>query len=136
MEELLRKMGFAIFDHILSPEYSRLMGEDEVDIDYQDFAELMNNVAKERSIRCKLDKRSSDCVMAVVVNQMHDPAGGANIRHSFTIIGADGRIINVNGCDNSQKIKILVQNPNGRAYCEGPSLRKIMERVRGVGYFQ
>ena len=136
MEELLKRIGATIFKHILPNEYDWVTGRDRHHIDYRDFIEIMNNIANEKSIRCKPDKSSSQCVMAVVTSQMYGLAGGDDTHRDFTIIGTDGRIINVKGCDASQKIKIFIQHPNGQIACEEPSPRKVMEQIRQVRYLQ
>lgn len=135
-EELLNKIGFSILKHTLPRTYRRFQRYDNNHINYSDFIDVMNIIAEQRSIRCAPDKRSPECVMAVVMSQMHDLAGGSDRHRAFTIIGTDGRIVKVQVCDASQRIKVFVQHPDGQIYCEDPSPSEIMMRIMEVRFLQ
>jgi hypothetical protein len=132
---LLKKLGLALAKFIIIGEYKRIKNENKRQADYGDFMHLMGKIAELRSVRCKTDELSPECPMAMVINQMYNPdprgtTSGTDTFRMFTIIGSDGQVINVQGFDLSQMIKITVRHTDGKMDVEDIDPSEAMKRIR------
>ena len=133
MEWLLKKLAIEFVKAIGVGEYKRIKEENKRARDYGDFIHLMDDVAKKRLITCKSDELSGDCPMTTVISQFYQDgrttSGTAPLR-IFTVIGSDGQIINIQGFDLSQTIKVTVRHTNGKMDLETVDPVEAMKRIR------
>jgi hypothetical protein len=140
LEWILRKIAIELGKAITLGEYERITNENKRARDYGAFINLMEEVAKKRLVACKPDELSQDCPMATVINQFYQDgrttSGTAPLR-IFTIIGSDDQIINIQGFDLSQTIKVTVHHTNGKMDLEQVDPSEAMKRIRReAGYPQ
>jgi hypothetical protein len=135
MEWILKKLGGYFGKTVTIDEYNRITNENKRERDYHDLIRLMDGAAKKRSVTCKPDELSQECPMAMVIDQMYDPdprrtTSGTAAYRMFTIIGSDGQIINLQGYDLSQNVKITVRHTDGKMDLEEVDPSEAMKRIR------
>ena len=130
---LLRAIAIGIGKAITLGEYERIRDENKRASEYAIFILLMNEIVKKRLITCKPDELSRDCPIAVVFDQFYQDGGrttsGTAPLRIFTIIGSDGQIINIQGFDLSQKVKVTVQHTNGKIDFEEIDPAEALKRI-------
>jgi hypothetical protein len=140
LEWLLKKIAIGFAKAVAGGEYERIKEENKRARDYGAFIHLMDEVSKQRLVACKPDELSEGCPMASVISHYHQEGntsdGTAPLR-MYTIIGSDGQIINVQGFDLKQTIKVTVRHTNGRMDLEQVDPTDAMKRIRReAGYLQ
>jgi hypothetical protein len=120
-------------------EYRRIVAENDRQRAYGLFIGIMDAVAKQRIGACKSDEISETCPMAFTIPQYYQKGrttdGTAPLR-IYTVIGADGEVINVQGFDLSQMVKVTVMHKNDRHLVENVSPQdaiKMMRWLAGLG---
>ena len=136
---LLRAIAIGIGKAITLGEYERIRDENKRASEYAIFILLMNEIVKKRLITCKPDELSRDCPIAVVFDQFYQDGGrttsGTAPLRIFTIIGSDGQIINIQGFDLSQKVKVTVRHTDGKMDLEDVDPSDALKRIeREAGY--
>jgi hypothetical protein len=140
LQWLLGKLGIWLAKAITVGEYERIKNENQRARDYSAFIRVMEEIAKKRLVACKSDELSRDCPMAFVITDYYQDgrtsSGTAPLR-LFTIIGSDGQIINVQGFDLTETIKVTVRHTNGKMDFEVVDPSEAMKRIRReAGYPQ
>jgi len=136
---LLRAIAIGIGKAITLGEYERIRDENKRASEYAIFILLMKEIAKKRLTTCKPDELSRDCPIAVVFDQFYQDGGrttsGTAPLRIFTIIGSDGQIINIQGFDLSQKVKVTVRHTTGKMDSEDVDPSDALKRIeREAGY--
>lgn len=135
---LLRTIAIGAGKAITLGEYKRIKAENKRRGDYAVFIALLSAIAKKRLVTCKTDEISSDCPMVVVIDHYYQRGrttdGTAPLR-IFTITGLDGQIINIQGFDLTQTVKISVRHTNGTSDVEDVDPSEALKRIeREAGY--
>src|SRR5262249_53609369 len=118
---LLRTIAVGIAKSITLGEYNRIKNENKTASDYQILIALLNKIAT-----------------AFVIPQYYQPGrtsdGTAPLR-IYTIVGLDGQIINIQGFDLMQTVKITVRHTNGTFDQETIDPSDAVKRIgREAGY--
>ena len=112
---LLRTIAVGAGKALTLGEYNRIKKENKLNGDYHILISVLNEIAK-RAVTCKVDETSRDCPISFVIPHYHQPGrttdGTAPLR-IFTITGKDGQIINIQGFDLMQKVKVFVRHTDG-----------------------
>jgi hypothetical protein len=135
---ILRTLAIGLGKAITLGEYRRIRNENQRQSEYGILMILMSEIAKKRLTTCKPDELSRDCPMAFVIQQYYQEgrtsSGTAPLR-IFTIVGLDGEIINIQGFDLSQRVKITVKHTNGQMDYEEVDPSDALKRIeREAGY--
>lgn len=135
---LIRTIAIGVGKAITLGEYKRIKNENKRQGEYGIFIALLNELAKKRLVTCKADELSKDCPMAFMIPQHYQPGkttdGTAPLR-IFTIIGLDGQIINIQGFDLKQTVRITVRHTNGKTDMEDVDPSDALKRIeREAGY--
>ena len=135
---LLRTLAIGIGKAMTIGEYERIRNENKRASEYGIFILLMNEIANKRLVRCKPDELSIDCPMVTVFNQFYQDgrtASGTAPLRIYTIIGSDGQMINVQGFDLSQTVKVTVRHTTGKMDAEDVDPSDALKRIeREAGY--
>jgi hypothetical protein len=114
-------------------EYRRIVAENDRQRAYGLFIGIMDAVAKQRIGACKSDEISETCPTATTIQQYYQKGrttdGTAPLR-MYTVIGADGEVINVQGFDLSQTVRVTVMHKNGRHLVEDVSPQDAIKMMR------
>ena len=114
-------------------EYRRIIAENDRQRAYGVFIGIMDAVAKQRIGTCKSGELSETCPTAVTIAQYWQPGrttdGSAALR-IYTVIGADGQVINVQGFDLSQTVRVTVMHKNGTTLVEDVSPQDAIKMMR------
>jgi hypothetical protein len=118
--------------------YKQIKDENKRHSDYHIFIALLNEAAKKRLVTCRFDELSRDCPMAIVIDHYYQPGkttdGTAPLR-IFTITGLDGQIINIQGYDLTQTVKVTVRHTDGTFDVENVDPSDALKRIeREAGY--
>jgi hypothetical protein len=121
----LRKVATNVITEVLlaipKSEYKRISAENDRQRAYGKFIKIMDAAAQQRRGACAPNELSDTCPIAVTIAQFHQQGrttdGTAPLR-MYTIIGDDGEVVNIQGFDLSQTIKITVMHNNGRMHSE------------------
>ena len=135
---ILRTIAVGVGKAITLGEYNRIKNENKLASDYHIFISVLNAIANKRAISCKVDETSRDCPMAFVLPQYYQPGrtsdGTAPLR-IFTIVGLDRQIINIQGFDLMQTVKVTVRHTNGTFDVENVDPSDALKRIeREAGY--
>jgi hypothetical protein len=133
----LRKVATNVVAQVLlaipKMEYRRISAENDRWRAYCNFIKIMDLAAKQRRAECAADELSDTCPMATTISQFYQPGrttdGTAPLR-MYTIIGDDGEVINIQGFDLTQLIRITVMHKNGRAMSENVSPEDALKVLR------
>jgi hypothetical protein len=130
---LLRTLGIGIGKAITLGEYERIKNENRRQGDYGVLIGMLNNLVSKRSTRCRVDEVSKDCPIATVLPQFHQKGrttdGTAPLR-LFTFVGSDGQIINIQGFDLMQTVKVTVRHTDGTFAYEDVDPNDAMKWIR------
>jgi len=114
-------------------EYRRIVAENDRQRAYGLFIGIMDAVAKQRVGASKPNELSETCPMATTISQFYQTGrttdGTAPLR-MYTVIGADGEVINVQGFDLSQMVKVTVMHKNGMILVEDVSPQDAIKMMR------
>ena len=133
----LRKVATNVVAQVLlaipKMEYKRISAENDRERAYGNFIKIMDAAAKQRRGECARDELSDTCPMASTIAHFYQPGrttdGTAPLR-IYTIIGDDGEVINIQGFDLTQLIRITVMQKNGRAQCENVNPEDAMKVLK------
>jgi hypothetical protein len=133
----LRKVATNVIAQVLlaipKMEYKRISAENDRQRAYGNFIKIMDAAAKQRRGACTPDELSDTCPMALTIAQYYQEGrttdGTAPLR-MYTIIGDDGEVINIQGFDLMQTIKITVMHKNGRVLSENLSPQDAMKTLK------
>ena len=114
-------------------EYRRIVAENDRQRAYGIFIGIMDAVAKQRTGACKSSELSETCPTATTIQQFYQQGrttdGTAPLR-IYSVIGADGEVINVQGFDLSQVVKVTVMHKNGTSLVEDVSPQDAIKMMR------
>jgi hypothetical protein len=114
-------------------EYRRIVAENDRQRAYGLFIGIMDAVAKQRTGACKFGETSETCPTAATIPQYYQKGrttdGTAPLR-IYTVIGADGEFINVQGFDLSQNVMVTVMHKNGTQLVETVSPQDAIKMMR------
>jgi hypothetical protein len=135
---ILRTIAVGAGKALTLGEYNRIKQENKLKSDYHILIAVLNEIASKRAVTCKVDETSRDCPISYVIPHYHQPGrttdGTAPLR-IFTLMGTDGQIINIQGFDLMQTVKVTVRHTNGTFDVEtvdpSDALKRI-EREAGI----
>ena len=114
-------------------EYKRISAENDRQRAYGNFIKIMDDVAKLRRGECSTNQLSETCPIAFTDPQYYQPgrtSDGTAALRMYTIIGADGEVINIQGFDLTQTIKLTVMHRNNTSLSENMSPQDAMKAIR------
>jgi hypothetical protein len=132
-------LSYVFLDIVAEGEYRRIVAENDRQRAYGHFIKIMDDVAKQRQLTCGANDLSDACPMSSIISQYYQKGrtsdGTAPLR-LYTVIGADGEVVNVQGFDLSQTVLITVTHKNGTNHAEYVSpvdAIKAMRWLAGLG---
>jgi len=137
---LLKNLGSYLLKTITVGEYKRIVKENDRARSYDALIRLLQAIAKQRLVACRPDELSRNCPLSFVIDHYYQDgrtsSGTAPLR-SFTIMGSDGQIMNIQGFDLSQTVRISVRHANGKVDLEQIDPSEAIKRLgREAGYAQ
>lgn len=140
MEWILKKLAFGLIKAITVDQYKTIKAENKLKRDYDAFIAVLQNVAKQRLVTCRVDEITRECPSASLIEHYYQDgktsSGTAPLR-IFTIIGSDGQIINIQGFDLTETVLITVRHTDGKMDYEKIDPVEAMKRLkREAGYGQ
>jgi hypothetical protein len=130
---LIRTLGIGIGKAITLGEYARIKNENRRQGDYGILIGMLSNLVSKRSPGCGANEVSKDCPIGTVVNDFFQKGrtsdGTAPLR-LFTFVGSDGQIINVQGYDLMQTVKVTVRRTDGTMNFEEVDPNDAMKWIR------
>jgi hypothetical protein len=135
---LLGSLGISFLKYITIGEYHRIVNENSRARSYGALILLLETIAKQRSVACKPEELSGSCPMSSVIDNFYQDgrtSNGTAPYRTFTIIGSDGQIMNIQCFDLSQTINVTVRHTNGKMDFEIIDPSEAIKRMgREAGY--
>jgi hypothetical protein len=130
---LIRTLAIGIGKTITLGEYERIKSENRRQGDYGILIGMLNKFISKKSPRCGVNEFSQDCPIVTVLPDFHQKGrtsdGTAPLR-LYTFMGHDGQIINIQGYDLMQVVRLTVRHTDGTMAFEDVDPRDAMTWIR------